>query len=390
MQEKRVPDDSAAPLRIGIVTDAYLPGVGGIENHTINLAAELQRLGHDVTVITHQIPEDLALVAGQVASPVPVRRMPGIILVYRDHDVALSPTMFLSFGRLLRERRFDIIHGQSEGSILVYGALALARLRGLPTVLTRHSVLSVKAWFARPFVKLPVSVFSRFACGLIAVSNACARERLGFPGPVRVIPNGVDVDALRPDPVARERVRAEFGFGRDEVVVGFVGRLHTSKGIPMLVSAFERLRRPGLRLLLAGPGPLRPMIERSPAFKAGAITLLPAQPYDRVASVLSALDVFAFPCGREAFGISLLEAMACGLPSVAVGRWGVLDLAVGGETGFLVRDESEFGARLTELVADAGLRARMGAAARRRATELFSWRRVAADTVSYYRELIGR
>ena len=385
-----VPDRSSIPLRIGIVTDAYLPGVGGIENHTINLAAELKRLGHDVTVITHQIPENLPPVAGQVASPVPVRRMPGIILVYRDHDIALSPTMFLSFGRLLREKRFDIIHGQSEGSVLVYGALALARMRGLPTVMTRHSVMSVKSRFAQPFAKLPVSVFSRLACGVIAVSNACARERLGFPGPVRVIPNGVDVDAFRPDPAERERVRSELGFGRDEVVVGFIGRLHTSKGIPMLVSAFERLRRPGVRLLLAGPGPLRPMIKQSPGFKAGATVLLPALPYDRVAAVLSALDVFAFPCGREAFGISLLEAMACGLPSVAVGRWGVLDLAVDGETGFLVRDEYQFGGRLEELFVDARLRERMGLAARRRATELFSWRRVAEGTVSYYRELIGR
>lgn len=386
----RVPDRPSTPLRIGIVTDAYLPGIGGIENHTMHLAAELQRLGHEVTVITHQIPENLPPVAGQVASPVPVRRMPGIILVYRDHDVALSPTMFLSFGRLLQEKRFDIMHGQSEGSVLVYGALALARLRGLPTVLTRHSVLSVKSRLAQPLVKLPVSILSRLACGVIAVSNACARERLGYPGPVRVIPNGVDVDAFRPDPAARERVRAELGFGRDEVVAGFIGRLHSSKGIPMLVSAFERLRRPGVRLLLAGPGPLRPMIEQSPGFKAGAITLLPAQPYDRVASVLSALDVFAFPCGREAFGISLLEAMACGLPSVAVGRWGVLDLAVDGETGFLARDESEFGSRLEELFVDVRLRERMGLAARQRAASRFSWRRVAADTVSYYHELIGR
>ena len=104
----------------------------------------------------------------------------------------------------------------------------------------------------------------------------------------------------------------------------------------------------------------------------------------------SAATAMIMPSLYEGFGLPVLEAMACGLPSVAVGRWGVLDLAVDGETGFLVRDEYQFGGRLEELFVDARLRERMGLAARRRATELFSWRRVAEGTVSYHRELIGR
>jgi glycosyltransferase involved in cell wall biosynthesis len=376
--------------RVCIVTDAYLPGTGGIESHTLNLAAELQRLGHEVVVVTHQIPEHAPGLPRQVRSPVPVVRLPGVILEYRDHDIAVAPTMFLHFERLLRERRFDVIHGQSEGSMLVYGALALARLRGLPTVLTRHSVLSAKPRLAWPLVKWPVAALAGLANGVIAVSRACAEERLGFRGAVRVIPNGVDVGAFRPDPGLRARVRAELGYRDDEVIIGYVGRLHTSKGVPMLLRAFAGLGRPRARLLVAGPGPLRSMVARQAAGSAGAIRLLPALPFDGVARLLNALDIFAFPSEREAFGIALIESMACGLGSVAMGRLGVLDLAVDGVTGLLAQSDSEFRDALSRLATDREFRLHLGQNARQRAVERFSWPVVARATEDFYSDIIGR
>lgn len=378
-------------LSVCIVTDAYLPSIGGVENHVLYLSAELKRLGHDVVVVTHKSPPVPNRVARQVESPVPVHRLAGGLLVYREHDIAIDPRMVSSFKSLLDQSRFDIVHGQSEGSYLVYEALAAARRRGIATVLTRHSMLGNKPAIARPFLISLTKLLTRRADGLIAVSRACAEESAGFPGPVRVIPNGVDTGEFRPMPEERRRLRTELGFADDDIVVGFIGRLHTTKGIPLLLDAFEQLHRENttLRLLLAGPGPLRPVIEARARASSSGIRLLEPQSYDRVAPLLNAFDVFAFPSKGEAFGISLLEAMACGLPSVAFGRWGVKELITDGETGLLAGSPADFCEKLGQLVSDRALRERLGQAARKSVEERFSWSHVAAETVAFYRELIA-
>jgi glycosyltransferase involved in cell wall biosynthesis len=377
-------------LRICIVTDAYLPSIGGVENHVLYLSAELKRLGHDVVVVTHKPPPVKKQVVRQVESPVPVHRLAGGLLLFRDHDIAIDPRMVAAFKTLLDRSRFDIVHGQSEGSYLVYEALAAARQRGIATVLTRHSLLRNKPAGARSFLSLVMSRLIRRADGLISVSRSCAEESAGFPGPVRVIPNGVDTTEFRPMPDERRRLRAELGFGDGDIVLGYIGRLHTTKGIPLLLDVFERLREEDarLKLVLAGPGPLRGAVEERARASSGAITLLEPQPFDKVAPLLNALDVYAFPSKGEGFGISLLEAMACGLPSVAFGRWGVRELVIDEETGLLANTPAEFAEKLRRLTRDSRLRERLGQVALASVEEKFSWPRIAAETVAFYRELV--
>ena len=377
-------------LNVCIVTDAYLPSIGGIENHVLYLSTELQRLGHEVVVVTHKPPPVPNPVAQQVESSVPVHRLAGGLLVFHDHDAAIDPRMVSSFKSLLDRSRFDIVHGQSEGSYLVYEALAAARRRGITTVLTRHSVLRNKPVIVRSFVLSLTNLLTRRADGLIAVSRSCAEESAGFPGPVRVIPNGVDTAEFRPKPSERERLRAELGFTGEDVVLGYVGRLHTTKGIPMLLDVFEQLRRENsrLKLLVVGPGPLRSAIAERARASSGTIKLLEPQPFNKVASLLNVLDVFVFPSSGESFGIALLEAMACGLPSVAFGRWGVKEFVADGDTGLLADTTADFVEKLRRLTSDGTLRERLGQAARKSTEEKFSWPYIAAETVEFYRELI--
>jgi len=379
-----------APLSVCIVTDACLPSIGGVENHVLHLSAELKRLGHKVVVVTHKLPPMPNRTMSQIESPVPVHRLAGGLIVFREHDIAVDPRMAASFKQLLDRNRFDIVHGQSEGSYLVYEALAVARRRGVATVLTKHSVVRTKPAVVRPFLVSLTKLLAIRADGLIAVSRSCADESGGFPGPIRIIPNGVGIDEFKPMPAERERLRAELGFTSEDIVLGYVGRLHTTKGVPLLLDVFGQLRgeNPKLRLLLAGPGPLRSAIEERAAASSGSIRLLEPQPFDKVAALLNALDVFAFASRGEAFGISLLEAMACGLPSVALGRWGVKELVDDGETGLLAEGRADFSDKLRRLSSDGALRERLGQAARKSVAERYSWPRVAAETVAFYRELV--
>ncbi|MEO0078054.1 MAG: glycosyltransferase family 4 protein [candidate division WOR-3 bacterium] len=378
-------------MKICIVTDAFLPSVGGIENHVLHLGMALKQMGHDVLVVTHAIPGHITM-AEQVEPAIPVLRLPGALLVFRDHDIALDPRMFPAFGRVLDEFRPDIVHGQSEGSLLVYGALALARRRRVPTVITRHSIIGAKPRLVRPALHLAARLFSAAADGLIAVSRACALEADGFRGPMKVIPNGVDITTFSPSPTRRAQTRQEFGYGPQDIVIGFVGRLHTTKGIPLLFSLFYQLAgaHDHVRLLVAGPGPLRRWAETQAAGKGTQVRVLGAQPYDRVARLLNATDVFALPSRSEGFGISVLEAMACGVPSVAFNRWGLKELIDNGRTGLLADSPDQFYCQLESLCTNAQLRQKLGEAARRKASEAFCWERVAAETVAFYRELVAR
>ncbi len=378
-------------MRVCIVTDAFLPSVGGIENHILHLGTILRRMGHDVIVVTHAVPNHITM-PEQVELAIPVHRLPGALLVFRDHDIALDPRMFPAFSPVLDEFKPDIVHGQSEGSLLVYGTLALARRRRIPTVITRHSIIGAKPGFIRPALHLAARLFSVAADGLIAVSRACALEADGFRGPMKVIPNGVDITTFYPNPARRAQTRQELGCGQDDVVVGFVGRLHTTKGIPLLFSMFDRLARAHdhVQLLVVGPGPLRQWAEVQAAGNRTRIRVLGAQPYDQVARLLNAMDVFALPSRSEGFGISVLEAMACGVPSVAFNRWGLKELVENGRTGLLADSPDDFYLRLESLCTDARLRREIGEAASRRASGVFCWERVAAETVAFYRELVAR
>lgn len=376
-------------LKVAVVTDAFPPGVGGVENHTLNLARGLVRSGCEVTVITHQIAGKWRFKNSGEDGRDGFRlvRLDGAVLVYRDHDIAVDPRLVLRCRRLLQQERFDIVHGQGEASLLVYGALLLARQQGIPTVLTRHSLLRLKPLAARPLVSLLTRLLLPLADGVISVSDDCAEETAWFRKPQTVIPNGVDLELFRPAADTRVAERRRLGLDPDSVVIGYVGRLHRRKGVGELAELAHRLRveMPQVRLVVAGPGPLRRQLEQRADSDNGIVVLDPVDEAG-VARLLAALDVFVCLSAGESFGLAVLEAMASGLPVVALHRWGVRRLVQDGVTGWLARDYAEARTRLAALCADAGLRRAMGSAGRRAALQ-YGWDTVIDRTKAFYREV---
>jgi glycosyltransferase involved in cell wall biosynthesis len=210
---------------------------------------------------------------------------------------------------------------------------------------------------------------------------------------VTVIANGVDTDLFRPassvgtPTVGRLRARFEIG---QAPVVGHVARLAPVKNQPLLVDAFAvvRERVPDARLIIVGEGDERPAIEARVAARGlGDVVHLAGEARD-VPALLREFDVFALPSKAEGTSMSVLEAMASGVPVVASAVGGTPDVVAHGRCGVLVapNDTAALAAALAELLDAPERRRELAFAARARVEELYSEPQVARRYEALYRD----
>jgi phosphatidylinositol alpha-1,6-mannosyltransferase len=216
---------------------------------------------------------------------------------------------------------------------------------------------------------------------IVAVSEAVARSVARRPGQVvRVIPNGVDLERFYPDPTREPGSR-----------VVFVGRLIANKGPDVAIEAFRivRERAPGATMVMVGRGPMGDALRRQ-ARETGleeAITFLGLQ--NDVSGILRESDIFVRPSEVEGMPLTILEAMATGLPVVACDVGGVAEVVNAGVTGHVVSPGStrEVAGAILDLITDKRKAAAMGAAGLRRVQEGFSWEATTAANLELFEEL---
>ncbi len=201
---------------------------------------------------------------------------------------------------------------------------------------------------------------------------------------------GVDASRFRPDEVLRVQVRAELGIAPGELAIVYVGRLARDKGVLDLAAAFARLEA-RCRLVMVGADEegLRPLIEQACGVAAGrlrfvAFTSVPER-------YVAAADVVCLPSHREGFGMTLIEAGACGVPVVASRLYGTQDSVVEGVTGLLHApgDVADLERCLRALAGDAALRRKLGAGGRSRALQDFSPDDIMRAFIDYYVAVLG-
>lgn len=222
---------------------------------------------------------------------------------------------------LIREGRYDVVHTHLYRAC-VHGRPA-ARFAGVRAVVATEHSLGDELIEGRPLTRGVRALYlatERLGAATVAVSATVAGRLRDWGVPdhrIHLVPNAIDAARFRFDPVARIAVRARLGLPPDAVVVGGVGRLVSGKRFGTLVRACAAL--PGVRLLLVGDGPEQAAL-RSLAGRLGiADRVVFAGAYGSgPAELLSAMDVFVSPSVEEAFGLSVLEALAAGLPVLHV------------------------------------------------------------------------
>ncbi|HEY3317023.1 MAG TPA: glycosyltransferase family 1 protein [Coriobacteriia bacterium] len=311
----------------------------------------------------------------------------------------------------LREGRpYDLLHANFFMSGLV--SAEVKRLLGTPFVVTFHALGRVRRLHqgaADGFPDERFEIEERVAAEADRVIAECPQDEDDLtglygtdPGKVRVVPCGFDPAELWPVPRAEARCR--LGLPSDERVVLQLGRMVPRKGVEDVVRGFARavhgLGVPARLLVVGGetsaPDPAAtPEIGRLMAVAddegvAERVTFTGNRGRDALRDYYSAADVFVTCPWYEPFGITPVEAMACGTPVIGSAVGGVKYSVADGETGFLVppHDPVALAERLARLLADEPLRRRLSRECVKRANGLFTWRRVAAELAAVYAEVL--
>lgn len=329
-------------------------GYGAVEDYIANLASELGKLGHDVTVLNR--------------SP----RIGGA----RGRELLSALELPLDLGG----HRFDILHAQSP---ITAEALSLSRH---PYVFTSHS----RYWLseARGIERLWRVRDRRAVRSAAAVVALSPRVRALFEGirrgPARslveVIPFGVDPDRFRPPPLSTARIG----------VIG-VGVVAAHKRWDILAAA---TRQADVKATVVG------RVQDARA-QARALEINPALEFtgevarDALPAKLASARVYVHPSDMELASVATVQAMACGLP--VVGSDLLSDIVTHGENGFLVGSALPFEERVAEtsdhlrrLLSDTSLWHRMSERARQTAVEEHAWNRIAARTAAFYEQALKR
>ncbi|MEH0973980.1 glycosyltransferase family 4 protein [Micromonospora sp. CPCC 205546] len=366
-------------MRIGIVCPYSFDVPGGVQNHVMDLAEALIGLGHEVSVLA-PADED---------SPLPPYVVPAgraVPLPYNGSvaRIAFGPVSTARVRRWIIRGEFDVLHVH-EPLTLSLSLLAVLSARG-PVVATFHTAMTRSRALAAAQGVLQI-VLERITAR-IAVSALARKVQVEhMDGGAVEIPNGVAV-AKFSHALPLSGWPGECPPGRDGAI-GFLGRFtEARKGFPILRDAFVELarQRPGLRLLVAGPGDADDLFGRFPADLRDRVTFLGLVSEEDKARMLRSVHLYVAPnTGGESFGMILTEALAAGTTVVASDLDAFRRVLDGGRAGrlFPTGDAAALRTALADLLDDPDARATLTACGDQ-VVATFDWPVVARRVLEVY------
>jgi phosphatidyl-myo-inositol alpha-mannosyltransferase len=379
-----------ARVRVALVSPYSYTYPGGVGRHVEALADELTTLGHEVRLLAPYDPDDrLARVAHRGARPqerplpdhvIPLGRTIGFPMNGAVSNLASFPQTVALLGRELQHGGYDVVHVHEPNAPLAsWYATETARV---PVVATFHTystsglanriaanVIGARRLYSKLSARIAVSEAARWT----------AQRYYG--GRYRIVPNGVDLSAARPDGSRPN----------GELRIVFVGRAEERKGLPVLLRAFEALRGVGVPARLTVAGPTAEEVEPLLLEREG-IEIVGQVGDDDKWRLLGEADLLCAPSlGGESFGMVLTRAFACATPVVASDIEGYRDVMTA-ETGLSVPpgDPEALADAVEALLADEQARCEAGLAARRLAEERYSWAGIGGRLAEVYERALWR
>ena len=371
----------SAPMRslyVAMVTETYPPEVNGVAR-TVGLMAEgLQQRGHFVQLVRPRQNGHDQAASGPRLQEVRGRGIP--IPRYTQLKMGLPAKSELM--RSWSARRPDIVHIATEGP-LGWSALAAARKLGIPVATDFHTNFHAYsrhygfAWLASPVMAYLKRFHNRADCTLVPTAELA--DDLGARGyrGLRVVGRGVNPEVFSPQRRSAE-LRAQWGADEHTPVAMCVSRFAPEKNFPLVIEAFEAMRRerPDVKLVLVGDGPMTDALRKRNVGYVIAGRLVNG----KLSAHYASGDIFLFPSTTETFGNVTLEAMASGLGIVSYRYAAARQHLEDGRSALLAPfdDAAAFITAARRMVLDMSLVRRLGEAARSAAQSL-TWERIVGD-----------
>ena len=347
-------------MHIAFFTNFYHPIVNGVVRSVASFRETLMKQGHNVFVFAQS--------DGSYKDNEPfIFRYPSLPLPSGEISAAIPVSPFVD--QLLPALKLDVIHTHHPILLGQTAARKAAEL-GLPLVFTFHT----QYWEYTHYIPFPQEVIQEFLknavhkwlkefmqkCQHIIIPSESMKEILvrdyGLEERYTVIPTGTNLEPYqRAD---GKTLRKEKGW-QDETILISVGRLAPEKNWETLLHAFAKvyLEHPNLRLVLIGDGPAKESLQTlaSELGIAEQVTFTGTIPFQEIPAYLKAADAFSFASVTETQGLVTIEAMAAGLPVVAVDGSGTRDIVEHSKQGYLVEnDASALAKGLNQLLSDPG------------------------------------
>ena len=383
-------------MNIAMFSDTYEPQVNGVVTMIKMLEEQLTGMGHNVYIFT--VDHTNAVYKENVY------RMHSLKWPWeRQHRMGI-PTDYKDVVKYVKEWKIDIIHTHTS-IVLGYVGNIIADLHNIPNVTTYHTMMVEYMHyvpFIEPLLKVYIKGENKRFCNknraVIAPSIKIKKLLLdyGVTVPVEVVPNGVDLAPFKHEyPAAEiEDFRSEYGIGRDDKLIIFVGRLGEEKSIDKLLENFSKTveKVETAHFMLVGDGPNKEKL-KDYARTLGVGDRVHFTGYLKwpleISLAYHSSDMFIIASHTETFGLVTLEAIASGLPVVAYDDASIYGMVIDGENGYLCPTKDSLYPKMIEVLQDDGRRKIMTGKSVK-ISENFSAEENAKKTLDlYYRVLNG-
>lgn len=272
-------------------------------------------------------------------------------------------SLFFTLIKIIRKYKIDIVHAHSVIPTGLVGVV-VAKIMGCPSVITSHG-MDINNFDVNSIQGHLISFSLNHCNKAIAVSGDLAEtmKSLGITeDKILILRNAVDTEIFKPS--KNMELRHKYGIKENEILILFVGYLDIFKGIFELIDAFYEINKENknVKLMMVGTGPKKEELKRNVSnltdFVIFTGQILPSEIY----KYYQAADIFVLPSYTEGLPVSVLEAMACGLPIITTNVGGIPEVVEDSLNGFLInsKDENELREKLKIIIKNDALRKKFG------------------------------
>ncbi len=338
-------------MKIGLFTDCYLPQINGVVTSVLMLEEELTRLGHDVTIITVEVPGHI----DERANVIRIKSIP----FHRWKEFRVAIPISAHKVSKIKQMDFDIIHTHTEFSIGLLGR-HIAKILDIPNLHTYHTMyedythyvnrLKYGHGMIKKFIKTGSKFYVRTYDGVIAPSNKTRNALIhyGVRNAIFVMPTGIDLSQFVPisqDAPELEVLRQKYGLTQEHNLLLTVGRLSEEKSHDMLIRQLPELvaQDSSIRVMFVGDGPDRVKLEKlcQKLHVSDHVIFTGKVPFNQIHLYYNLATLFVSCSKTETQGLTIIEAMACNIPVIVYDDTHVKDIVYHKKTGYVFTTEKQ-------------------------------------------------